>query len=39
MTMFWIVGIAINVVAFCALIWWAVRNWRQAGERRADGDH
>lgn len=34
MTMFWIVGIGINVVAFCALIWWAVRNWRRSDRDR-----
>jgi hypothetical protein len=30
MTAFWVIGIAINVVFACALIWWAVRAWRSS---------
>jgi len=30
MTAFWIIGIAIAVLMLAGLLWWVVRNWRQA---------
>ncbi|MFO1197625.1 MAG: hypothetical protein U1E86_11710 [Burkholderiaceae bacterium] len=43
MSAFWLIGIAIDVVALAALVWWAVRQWKKpcrravarAGPRRA----
>jgi len=35
---FWIAGITINLIALVAVVFWAVRAWREAdAHRRADG--
>lgn len=36
MTLFWIAGIAINLVFLVAVAVWAVRNWRQNAQARRD---
>ena len=30
MTAFWVIGIGINLVFAGAVLWWAVRNWRDS---------
>lgn len=35
---FWIVGIAINVIALVLMLAWAVRAWRQGNAARAASD-
>jgi len=31
---FWAIGIGVNLVAFAALLYWAVKNWRRSDARR-----
>jgi hypothetical protein len=39
MNAFWAIGIGVNLVAFAALVVWAVRNWRGGDSRRPPGEH
>lgn len=40
MNAFWIAGIAINLVGFAAVVFWARKAWKQSDDerRRRDGD-
>jgi hypothetical protein len=38
MNAFWAIGIGVNLVAFAALVWWAVKNWRRGGVARPPGE-
>ena len=38
MTAFWAIGIGVNLIAFAALVVWAVRNWRRGDARPAPGE-
>ena len=37
MNAFWAIGIGVNLVAFAALLYWALRNWRRGDARRPPG--
>ncbi|MCZ7559274.1 MAG: hypothetical protein M5U30_03820 [Burkholderiaceae bacterium] len=38
MTGFWIAGIGINLAAFIALAWWAIRNWKRSSDKARGPD-